>query len=46
MVDVIKKILDVSLAIKEAIQTARTHKRECKAIKKVADRVCGLVPIC
>ena len=46
MTNVIKKILDVGLAIKEAVQTARTNERECKAIEKVADHVCGLVHIC
>ena len=39
MADVVKKILDVGLAIKEAVKTDRTNERWCKGIEKV----CGLV---
>ncbi|XP_066338717.1 uncharacterized protein [Miscanthus floridulus] len=43
MADVVMKIIDVSIAIKEAVDTARTNHKECNAIAKVADHVCGLV---
>jgi hypothetical protein len=38
-----KKIIDIGIAIKEAIETARRNEKECSSIKKVMGRVCGLV---
>lgn len=43
MADVVMKIIDVGIAIKEAVDTARTNHKECKAIARVADHVCGLI---
>jgi len=43
MADIVKKIIDIGGAVKEAVQTTRTNERESKAIERVADRVYGLV---
>lgn len=39
----VKKIIDIGVAIKEAVETARRNEKECRSIERVVDRVCGLV---
>ena len=46
MVDVIenvKKIVDLGLAIKEAVDTAKHNERDCRLVVSTVGQVCGLM---
>lgn len=36
----VKKIIDIGLAIKEVVETARRNEKECRNIMRDVDRVC------